>query len=65
MLTPNANRPPQEIVYIPALALLGGIFLLQRRRRDRQQAAGKPAEARKEGIPSVQGHPAHRRSGQS
>ncbi|WP_116652629.1 TRAP transporter permease [Pelagibacterium sediminicola] len=45
VLTPNANRPPREIVYVPALALLGGIYLLQRRRRDKQRAAGKPAEA--------------------
>lgn len=45
VLTPNANRPPDEIIYIPALALLGGIYFMQRRRRDKQQSTGKPAEA--------------------
>ncbi|WP_349360537.1 TRAP transporter permease [Stappia sp.] len=28
-----ANQPPRELFYIPALALLAGIYLLQRRRR--------------------------------
>lgn len=45
IMTPNANRPPKEIVYIPALLLLGGIYLLQRRRRDSEQAIEKPTVA--------------------
>ncbi|PRY20961.1 TRAP transporter 4TM/12TM fusion protein [Aliiruegeria haliotis] len=33
-----ADRPPQEIFYIPALLLLGGVAFLQRRRKDRLDA---------------------------
>ncbi len=37
----KADNPPRELMYIPALLLYAGIYLLQRRRRD--AAAGKVA----------------------
>jgi TRAP transporter 4TM/12TM fusion protein len=40
------DRPPQELVWIPTLALLAGIMWLQRRRREADRAlAGAPAHA--------------------
>ncbi len=38
-----ADRPPQEIFYIPALLLVGLVALLQRRRKDKLDAEGAPA----------------------
>jgi TRAP transporter 4TM/12TM fusion protein len=43
VLVPDATRLPNELAYAPALVLLGGIYLLQRRRRDAE--ALKPASA--------------------
>ncbi|HKK91288.1 MAG TPA: DUF3394 domain-containing protein, partial [Desulfobacteraceae bacterium] len=34
-----ADRPPKELAFIPALVLLSVIFLLQRKRRHRLEAA--------------------------
>ena len=34
----KAERMPKEVFYIPAFLLLGGIFLMQRRRRDSEPA---------------------------
>ena len=45
VLLPNANRPPDLVVYVPALALLGGIYFMQRRRRSKQETPGKPVQA--------------------
>ncbi|NBC33426.1 MAG: TRAP transporter fused permease subunit [Alphaproteobacteria bacterium] len=41
----EADTPPKELVFIPALALLGGVVLLQRNRKARQaqRAAGTAA----------------------
>ena len=35
----EVERMPKEVFYIPALLVLGGVILLQRRRRDRQATA--------------------------
>jgi hypothetical protein len=40
-----ANQPWKELMYIPALLLLGLIIMLQRRRRGDTSAAGVPATA--------------------
>jgi TRAP-type uncharacterized transport system fused permease subunit len=38
VLVPSADRPPKELVYLPALALLGLVALMQRGRTRRQTA---------------------------
>ncbi len=38
-----ADRPPQEIFYIPAMLLLGAVFLLQTRRKKKAEAMGATA----------------------
>jgi hypothetical protein len=38
-----ADRPPPELMYIPALLLLGGVAALQWRRRTQALATGPPA----------------------
>jgi len=44
VLVPNPERPPKELMFIPALLLLGLVYLLQRRRA-RLQGTARPAEA--------------------
>jgi hypothetical protein len=44
VLQPN-ERPPKELMWIPALILLGGIIWLQRRRTVEAALAGAPATA--------------------
>jgi TRAP transporter 4TM/12TM fusion protein len=39
----DADRPAKEWLYLPALLLLGGIFLVQRARRDESPASPLPA----------------------
>ena len=45
MVKITADRPPKELAFVPALVLLGAIFLLQRKRRDRLEAAEAVEEA--------------------
>lgn len=45
VVTPNTRRPHPVVVYIPALLFLGGIYLLQHRRRDRARTIPDPARA--------------------
>jgi TRAP transporter 4TM/12TM fusion protein len=47
VLSPN-ERPPSELMWLPALVLLGGIMWLQHRRRQRREAAPAPAPAGQE-----------------
>nr|WP_196259955.1 TRAP transporter permease [Pelagibacterium limicola] len=39
VLVPDETRPPKEIIFIPALALLGGIYFVQRRRKAKEEGA--------------------------
>ena len=41
------DRPPPELIWLPALLLLGAIIWLQRRRRRRDRAGGRPRRRRR------------------
>ena len=48
VLEKTAERPPKQLVYLPALALLAGLAWLQLNRRRRQGVAASPARASSE-----------------
>ncbi len=45
VLVPNPDRPPQEVVFIPALVLLAGLIWIQRRRRQVEAGASESVSA--------------------
>ncbi|WP_366555566.1 TRAP transporter permease [Aquibaculum sediminis] len=45
VLVPNPDRPPKELMFIPALLLLGLVYLLQKRRAGTTSGSSRRAEA--------------------